>query len=112
MGYRSEPGGGETRKAARLAECCYEGYHPAGGAKTGNHQKKLVAYFRHTFSSILKANGEDVKSSAGAIPAYHVPHDPGHLHPSAEPGQAGGSEQGGEHDQPETKLYRRCTAKF
>jgi len=61
VGYRSEPGGGETRKAARLAECCYEGYHPAGGAKTGNHQKKLVAYFRHTFSSILKANGEDVK---------------------------------------------------
>ena len=56
--------GAKRGKQSRLAKHGDAGVHPAGGpvARSLGIEKKMSWHtFRHTFSSILKGNGEDVK---------------------------------------------------
>jgi integrase len=61
MGHRCQPCWRQAREAARLAKHGDARLHPADGRKLGIQKKMSWHTFRHTFSSILKGNGEDVK---------------------------------------------------
>ena len=63
-------------------------------ASSGINKKMSWHTFRHTFSSILKSNGEDVNVVQELFAALHFKDDAGHLHPSSQSAQAGGPEQG------------------
>jgi hypothetical protein len=68
--------------------------------------------FRHTFSRLLKGNGEDVKVVQELLRHSTAKIDVGHLRTGPESAEESGAKQGSRHDPLETKLYRRCTASF
>lgn len=61
MGDRCESRRDEARETAGVVEHSDEGSHSADGSKARHHEEDLLDTFRHTFSSVLKSNGEDVK---------------------------------------------------
>ena len=87
-------------------------YIQPAARKLGINKKMSWHTFRHTFSTLLKGNGEDVKVVQDAVAALNSKDDVGHLHAGPESAEASGAKQGGRHDPLETKLYRRCTASF
>jgi len=65
----------------------------------GINKKMSWHTFRHTFSTLLKGNGEDVKVCTGTIEALNGQDDSGHVHTGSQSAKARGAEQSGRHDQ-------------
>ncbi len=49
-------------KQSYLAEQSHEAVYQAGGTQNRHHQEHQLAHFRHSFGTLLKASGEDVKT--------------------------------------------------
>jgi len=60
----------------------------------GIHKKIGWHTFRHSFGTLLKANGEDVKTCSGALTAREQQNNARRLHASGELEQASRTEQG------------------
>jgi integrase len=86
-------------------------YIQPSARKLGINKKISWHTFRHTFSTLLKGNGEDVK-----VVQELLRHSTAKMtldtYTGLESAEASGPKQGSRHDPLETKLYRRCTASF
>jgi site-specific recombinase XerD len=59
LGLRKSTHEGQTTLLARQS---HEAIDQANGEKTWHQQGHWLAYLRHSFGTLLKANGEDVKT--------------------------------------------------
>jgi len=87
-------------------------YIQPAARKVGIIKKMSWHTFRHTFSTLLKSNGEDVKVVQELLRHSTAKMTLDTYHAGSQSAEACGAEQSGRHDQAKTKLYRRCTASF
>src|ERR1700686_4233544 len=87
-------------------------YIQPSARKLGITKKMSWHTFRHTFSTLLKGNGEDVKVVQGRLRHSTAKMTLDTYHAGSQSAEACGAEQSGRDDQAKTKLYRRCTASF
>jgi hypothetical protein len=87
-------------------------YIQPAARKVGSIKKMSWHTFRHTFSTLLKGNGEDVKVVQEVLGHSTAKDDPGHLHAGSQSAEACGTEQSGQHDLAKPKLYPSLYREF
>jgi integrase len=86
-------------------------YFQPAARRLGINKKISWHTFRHTFSTLLNGNGEDVKVVQELL-RHSTAKMTLDIYTQALSPQKRAAQQGGRHDQAKIKLYRRCTASF
>ena len=87
-------------------------YIQPAARRVGINKKVSWHTFRHTFSTLLKGNGEDVKVVQELLRHSTAKMTLDTYTQALSPQKPRGAEQNRQHDKTKTKLYRRCTASF